>query len=145
MFAAARFPVTVPFWAFFMFICVIYLSSKRTRKRRVRDAFGNWCDARDLEGQTYEVLGSYEAMMCFSVLLSLYCYCFGKLGLWLDFGTSSYRKIINFGMVMHHTTLDYFPITVHPLVRYSLLTFIFKLWQVIIIFNSWIYDQSIHS
>uniref|UniRef100_A0A3Q2FYB7 Myb-like, SWIRM and MPN domain-containing protein 1 n=1 Tax=Cyprinodon variegatus TaxID=28743 RepID=A0A3Q2FYB7_CYPVA len=30
------------------------LQSMRTRKRRVRDVWGNWCDARDLEGQTYE-------------------------------------------------------------------------------------------
>uniref|UniRef100_A0A3B5LQC5 Myb-like, SWIRM and MPN domain-containing protein 1 n=1 Tax=Xiphophorus couchianus TaxID=32473 RepID=A0A3B5LQC5_9TELE len=30
------------------------LQSMRTRKRRVRDIWGNWCDARDLEGQTYE-------------------------------------------------------------------------------------------
>ena len=29
--------------------------SQRTRKRRVRDLLGNWCDSRDLEGQTYEV------------------------------------------------------------------------------------------
>lgn len=28
---------------------------QRTRKRRVRDVWGNWCDAKDLEGQTYEV------------------------------------------------------------------------------------------
>ncbi|KAI5090482.1 histone H2A deubiquitinase MYSM1 [Silurus meridionalis] len=33
---------------------------ERTRKRRVRDAFGNWCDARDLEGQTYEHLSAEE-------------------------------------------------------------------------------------
>ncbi|XP_067368277.1 histone H2A deubiquitinase MYSM1 isoform X1 [Channa argus] len=30
------------------------LQSMRTRKRRVRDIWGNWCDAKDLEGQTYE-------------------------------------------------------------------------------------------
>ncbi|XP_058234852.1 histone H2A deubiquitinase MYSM1 isoform X1 [Hemibagrus wyckioides] len=36
------------------------LQSMRTRKRRVRDAFGNWCDARDLEGQTYEHLTAEE-------------------------------------------------------------------------------------
>ncbi|XP_026800279.3 histone H2A deubiquitinase MYSM1 isoform X2 [Pangasianodon hypophthalmus] len=36
------------------------LQSMRTRKRRVRDAFGNWCDARDLEGQTYEHLSAEE-------------------------------------------------------------------------------------
>lgn len=28
---------------------------QRTRKRRVRDLWGNWCDAKELEGQTYEV------------------------------------------------------------------------------------------
>lgn len=28
---------------------------QRTRKRRVRDIWGNWCDAKDLEGHTYEV------------------------------------------------------------------------------------------
>uniref|UniRef100_A0A673N0Y6 Myb-like, SWIRM and MPN domain-containing protein 1 n=1 Tax=Sinocyclocheilus rhinocerous TaxID=307959 RepID=A0A673N0Y6_9TELE len=32
------------------------LQSMRTRKRRIRDMWGNWCDAKDLEGQTYEVL-----------------------------------------------------------------------------------------
>ncbi|XP_026201134.1 histone H2A deubiquitinase MYSM1 isoform X2 [Anabas testudineus] len=30
------------------------LQSMRTRKRRVRDLWGNWCDSKDLEGQTYE-------------------------------------------------------------------------------------------
>ncbi|KAK2835815.1 hypothetical protein Q5P01_016299 [Channa striata] len=30
------------------------LQSMRTRKRRVRDIWGNWRDAKDLEGQTYE-------------------------------------------------------------------------------------------
>uniref|UniRef100_A0A671MRI9 Myb-like, SWIRM and MPN domain-containing protein 1 n=1 Tax=Sinocyclocheilus anshuiensis TaxID=1608454 RepID=A0A671MRI9_9TELE len=30
------------------------LQSVRTRKRRIRDMWGNWCDAKDLEGQTYE-------------------------------------------------------------------------------------------
>lgn len=28
---------------------------QRTRRRRVRDPWGNWCDAKDLEGQTFEV------------------------------------------------------------------------------------------
>ncbi|XP_052032728.1 deubiquitinase MYSM1 isoform X2 [Apodemus sylvaticus] len=32
------------------------LQSMRTRKRRVRDPWGNWCDAKDLEGQTFEHL-----------------------------------------------------------------------------------------
>uniref|UniRef100_A0A8C1MQR4 Myb-like, SWIRM and MPN domain-containing protein 1 n=1 Tax=Cyprinus carpio TaxID=7962 RepID=A0A8C1MQR4_CYPCA len=32
------------------------LQSMRTRKRRIRDMWGNWCDVKDLEGQTYEVL-----------------------------------------------------------------------------------------
>ncbi|XP_072552235.1 histone H2A deubiquitinase MYSM1 [Salminus brasiliensis] len=36
------------------------LQSMRTRKRRVRDMWGNWCDARDLEGQTYEHLSAEE-------------------------------------------------------------------------------------
>ncbi|XP_062857371.1 histone H2A deubiquitinase MYSM1 isoform X2 [Trichomycterus rosablanca] len=36
------------------------LQSMRTRKRRVRDAWGNWRDARDLEGQTYEHLSAEE-------------------------------------------------------------------------------------
>ncbi|XP_032429007.1 histone H2A deubiquitinase MYSM1 isoform X1 [Xiphophorus hellerii] len=36
------------------------LQSMRTRKRRVRDIWGNWCDARDLEGQTYEHLSAEE-------------------------------------------------------------------------------------
>ncbi|MBW04173.1 Histone H2A deubiquitinase MYSM1, partial [Eschrichtius robustus] len=30
------------------------LQSMRTRRRRVRDPWGNWCDAKDLEGQTFE-------------------------------------------------------------------------------------------
>uniref|UniRef100_A0A1A7WZ65 Myb-like, SWIRM and MPN domain-containing protein 1 n=1 Tax=Iconisemion striatum TaxID=60296 RepID=A0A1A7WZ65_9TELE len=36
------------------------LQSMRTRKRRVRDIWGNWCDAKDLEGQTYEHLSAKE-------------------------------------------------------------------------------------
>ncbi|XP_026881805.2 histone H2A deubiquitinase MYSM1 isoform X1 [Electrophorus electricus] len=36
------------------------LQSMRARKRRVRDAWGNWCDAKDLEGQTYEHLSAEE-------------------------------------------------------------------------------------
>ncbi|XP_075037835.1 deubiquitinase MYSM1 [Mixophyes fleayi] len=36
------------------------LQSMRTRRRRVRDPWGNWCDARDLEGQTYEHLSAEE-------------------------------------------------------------------------------------
>ncbi|XP_062419451.1 histone H2A deubiquitinase MYSM1 isoform X2 [Pungitius pungitius] len=36
------------------------LQSMRTRKRRVRDTWGNWCDSRDLEGQTYEHLSAEE-------------------------------------------------------------------------------------
>ncbi|KAK0144827.1 Histone H2A deubiquitinase MYSM1 [Merluccius polli] len=36
------------------------LQSMRTRKRRVRDLLGNWCDSRDLEGQTYEHLSAGE-------------------------------------------------------------------------------------
>ncbi|XP_015211324.1 histone H2A deubiquitinase MYSM1 isoform X2 [Lepisosteus oculatus] len=36
------------------------LQSMRTRKRRVRDMWGNWCDARDLEGQTFEHLSAEE-------------------------------------------------------------------------------------
>ncbi|XP_008305343.1 histone H2A deubiquitinase MYSM1 isoform X2 [Cynoglossus semilaevis] len=36
------------------------LQSMRTRKRRVRDMWGNWCDAKDLEGQTFEHLSAEE-------------------------------------------------------------------------------------
>uniref|UniRef100_A0A8C8HER7 Myb-like, SWIRM and MPN domain-containing protein 1 n=1 Tax=Oncorhynchus tshawytscha TaxID=74940 RepID=A0A8C8HER7_ONCTS len=36
------------------------LQSMRTRKRRVRDVWGNWRDAKDLEGQTYEHLSAEE-------------------------------------------------------------------------------------
>ncbi|KAK5907317.1 hypothetical protein CesoFtcFv8_005183 [Champsocephalus esox] len=36
------------------------LQSMRTRKRRVRDVLGNWCDSKDLEGQTYEHLSAGE-------------------------------------------------------------------------------------
>ncbi|XP_038572352.1 histone H2A deubiquitinase MYSM1 [Micropterus salmoides] len=36
------------------------LQSMRTRKRRVRDIWGNWCDGKDLEGQTYEHLSAEE-------------------------------------------------------------------------------------
>ncbi|XP_017284222.1 histone H2A deubiquitinase MYSM1 isoform X2 [Kryptolebias marmoratus] len=36
------------------------LQSMRTRRRRVRDVWGNWCDAKDLEGQTYEHLSAEE-------------------------------------------------------------------------------------
>ncbi|KAM3620111.1 uncharacterized protein V6R79_018455 [Siganus canaliculatus] len=36
------------------------LQSMRTRKRRVRDIWGNWCDAKDLEGQTFEHLSAEE-------------------------------------------------------------------------------------
>ncbi|XP_036899042.1 deubiquitinase MYSM1 isoform X2 [Sturnira hondurensis] len=36
------------------------LQSVRTRRRRVRDPWGNWCDAKDLEGQTFEHLSAEE-------------------------------------------------------------------------------------
>ncbi|XP_039175810.1 histone H2A deubiquitinase MYSM1 isoform X3 [Crotalus tigris] len=36
------------------------LQSMRTRRRRVRDPWGNWCDARDLEGQTFEHFSAEE-------------------------------------------------------------------------------------
>ncbi|XP_061594057.1 histone H2A deubiquitinase MYSM1 [Cololabis saira] len=36
------------------------LQSMRTRKRRVRDLWGNWCYAKDLEGQTFEHLSAEE-------------------------------------------------------------------------------------
>ncbi|KAL1022490.1 hypothetical protein UPYG_G00028410 [Umbra pygmaea] len=36
------------------------LQSMRTRKRRVRDVWGNWRDPKDLEGQTYEHLSAEE-------------------------------------------------------------------------------------
>lgn len=36
------------------------LQTMRTRRRRVRDPWGNWCDSRDLEGQTFEHLSAEE-------------------------------------------------------------------------------------
>ncbi|KAM4721104.1 deubiquitinase MYSM1 [Rhinophrynus dorsalis] len=36
------------------------LQSMRTRRRRVRDPWGKWCDAKDLEGQTFEHLSAEE-------------------------------------------------------------------------------------
>ncbi|XP_056621315.1 histone H2A deubiquitinase MYSM1 [Triplophysa dalaica] len=36
------------------------LQSMRTRKRRTRDMWGNWCDSKDLEGQTFEHLSAEE-------------------------------------------------------------------------------------
>ncbi|XP_048832350.1 histone H2A deubiquitinase MYSM1 [Brienomyrus brachyistius] len=36
------------------------LQSMRARKRRVRDMWGNWCDAKDLEGQTFEHLSAED-------------------------------------------------------------------------------------
>ncbi|XP_054547721.1 deubiquitinase MYSM1 isoform X2 [Talpa occidentalis] len=36
------------------------LQSVRTRRRRVRDPWGNWCDAKELEGQTFEHLSAEE-------------------------------------------------------------------------------------
>ncbi|XP_061096731.1 histone H2A deubiquitinase MYSM1 isoform X1 [Conger conger] len=36
------------------------LQSMRTRKRRVRDVWGNWCDPKDLEGQTFEHLSAED-------------------------------------------------------------------------------------
>ncbi|XP_051868185.1 histone H2A deubiquitinase MYSM1 [Pristis pectinata] len=36
------------------------LQSMRARRRRVRDSWGNWCDAKDLEGQTFEHLTAEE-------------------------------------------------------------------------------------
>ncbi|XP_020848716.1 deubiquitinase MYSM1 isoform X2 [Phascolarctos cinereus] len=36
------------------------LQPMRARRRRVRDPWGNWCDARDLEGQTFEHLSAEE-------------------------------------------------------------------------------------
>ncbi|KAM5323445.1 deubiquitinase MYSM1 isoform 3-T3 [Glossophaga mutica] len=36
------------------------LQSMRTRRRRVRDPWGNWCDAKDLEGRTFEHLSAEE-------------------------------------------------------------------------------------
>ncbi|KAM9324644.1 deubiquitinase MYSM1 [Gastrophryne carolinensis] len=36
------------------------LQTMRTRRRRVRDPWGNWCDMRDLEGQTFEHLSAEE-------------------------------------------------------------------------------------
>ncbi|XP_058909980.1 deubiquitinase MYSM1 isoform X3 [Kogia breviceps] len=36
------------------------LQSMRTRRRRVRDPWGNWCDAKELEGQTFEHLSAEE-------------------------------------------------------------------------------------
>uniref|UniRef100_A0A3Q3VPT6 Myb-like, SWIRM and MPN domain-containing protein 1 n=1 Tax=Mola mola TaxID=94237 RepID=A0A3Q3VPT6_MOLML len=61
------------------------LQSMRTRKRRVRDVWGNWCDAKDLEGQTFEHLsaeelppkcpdseGEHDGSMLFSAVTFLY-------------------------------------------------------------------------
>ncbi|KAA0708805.1 Histone H2A deubiquitinase MYSM1 [Triplophysa tibetana] len=36
------------------------LQSMRTRKRRTRDMWGNWCNSKDLEGQTFEHLSAEE-------------------------------------------------------------------------------------
>ncbi|XP_043942732.1 histone H2A deubiquitinase MYSM1-like [Protopterus annectens] len=36
------------------------LQSMRTRRRRVRDPLGKWCDSKDLEGQTFEHLSAEE-------------------------------------------------------------------------------------
>ncbi|KAM5248575.1 deubiquitinase MYSM1 [Ctenodactylus gundi] len=36
------------------------LQSVRRRRRRVRDHWGNWCDAKELEGQTFEHLSAEE-------------------------------------------------------------------------------------
>ncbi|XP_028301229.1 histone H2A deubiquitinase MYSM1 [Gouania willdenowi] len=36
------------------------LQNMRTRKRRVRDVWGNWCDSQDAEGQTYMHLSAEE-------------------------------------------------------------------------------------
>ncbi|XP_077463332.1 histone H2A deubiquitinase MYSM1 isoform X2 [Stigmatopora argus] len=69
------------------------LQSMRTRKRRVRDTWGNWCDAKDLEGQTYEHLSAEELAMrrqqpkackmsrhkeSFDPFQLIPCRCFGK-------------------------------------------------------------------
>ncbi|XP_043075497.1 histone H2A deubiquitinase MYSM1-like [Puntigrus tetrazona] len=43
------------------------LQSMRTRKRRIRDMWGNWCDAKDLEGQTYEE--PYKVIVCAEALV----------------------------------------------------------------------------
>ncbi|CAN9500639.1 unnamed protein product [Ophioblennius macclurei] len=41
-------------------IVAYQLQSSRARKRRVRDSWGNWCDPKDLEGQTFEHLSPEE-------------------------------------------------------------------------------------
>lgn len=51
--------------------CCFLFSSQRTRRRRVRDPWGNWCDAKDLEGQTFEVTGlTVYVSVHFCVLMS---------------------------------------------------------------------------
>lgn len=46
---------------------------QRTRKRRVRDIWGNWCDAKDLEGHTYEVCYIHTRVQL--VRTFFYCVC----------------------------------------------------------------------
>ncbi|KAM5148967.1 deubiquitinase MYSM1 isoform 2-T2 [Mantella aurantiaca] len=46
---------------------------ERTRRRRVRDRWGNWCDAKDLEGQTFEHLSAEELAQRRERLRSLKC------------------------------------------------------------------------
>uniref|UniRef100_A0A8C0KI19 Deubiquitinase MYSM1 n=1 Tax=Canis lupus dingo TaxID=286419 RepID=A0A8C0KI19_CANLU len=46
------------------------LQSMRTRRRRVRDPWGNWCDAKDLEGQTFEVTLTFANSSSVKVNLS---------------------------------------------------------------------------
>ncbi|XP_072275456.1 deubiquitinase MYSM1 [Pyxicephalus adspersus] len=49
------------------------LQTMRTRRRRVRDPWGNWCDARDLEGQTFEHLSAEELAQRRERMKSLKC------------------------------------------------------------------------
>ncbi|MFT7808933.1 histone H2A deubiquitinase MYSM1 isoform X2 [Arapaima gigas] len=47
------------------------LQSMRSRKRRVRDMWGNWCYAKDLEGQTFEVVVPSVQMCLWFTVCSL--------------------------------------------------------------------------
>ncbi|XP_018413397.1 PREDICTED: histone H2A deubiquitinase MYSM1 [Nanorana parkeri] len=49
------------------------LQTMRTRRRRVRGPWGNWCDAKDLEGQTFEHLSAEEVAQRRERMRSLKC------------------------------------------------------------------------
>lgn len=48
---------------------------QRTRKRRVRDIWGNWCDAKDLEGHTYEVCYIDTRVQLVTTFFDSVCLC----------------------------------------------------------------------